>query len=659
MERHQRKGGLASVWCNIPSIFLLLFLPALFLVSEAASHGPSILTPELVARLTRNLDSGDSIELYSLTRYAEIDFGFTEGVCDGVNIEPVEEYERRKFVGSRRRRLEVQAGTLFPGDATLFPGEPILFPGNATLFPGNATGAPVTSPPTKTGTAHPSASPSGTPSDSPFAAPSAHPSASPSSSPSSSPTHSGPLPKILHLKSALAFRYFRSPLSSFYSTPKPPFQYTIEFGPHRTPDGADAAVHLCDNGKYPVQWDDTARVYHSDTFDPKEWDTAVYLAPISGAVLTRLLGDAARFRVGERYQPFSVLDWNDPQGKPLVESSTSDDFVWDMFNRLADMDVDIHPVLVPVRRNVAFHASYVEIVDARERFVKRKIKKFYSNFRTCWRDLWVRGDDVIPEYVKSDEVMKLALPCLGVLLNSDDDSTDSLENLDWVSPTAYLYVDGTTFWKFSLRPPYWDVNLSYLSLPHPAPLPPSVIEPLDVALMVMVCLGLLVGAVMVASRVGFMNKLNSEYDVIVETPRVRDAIPLSMGGIEDDSEGFPNNRGGGEYDAFYATMTQSNSEPDVSGSERSCGGCGTMSAKKLSSNSLWEAVERLGQLESDDGPTEFVSRPDLFSNSKVAMPVGYLEQQQQQSEENDEHDEESWDEENGESEEFWEAKPLD
>ena len=216
-----------------------------------------------------------------------------------------------------------------------------------------------------------------------------------SSSSSSSSIPTGP---ILVRKAALAFRYRPKVASASHAdtTSLPSsstdqmimdqqkyFELTLEYGPQRA--GASKTsesmpmVHddmeLVSNygiggnnddnnnndnnnnnniGKY-VSWDNQGSVYYS-THISNEWSGAYYMAPITGVVLTKILEKAVEYPMRRpRYQPFEVVSI--PSNNIILKSSGSDDFVWEMFRDLADLYVDIDPILVPPRGKVQFYVA--------------------------------------------------------------------------------------------------------------------------------------------------------------------------------------------------------------------------------------------------------------------------------------------------------------
>lgn len=200
-------------------------------------------------------------------------------------------------------------------------------------------------------------------------------------------------------KSALAFRYRprvasatrnshpsvgSSPLNTGENSLPPEqkeqqkyFELTLEYGPQRTgatkTSEAMPMVHLDTDlmgvanngewnnnvdgyniGKY-VSWENEARIYHS-THISTEWTEAYYMAPLTGVVMEKIIQRAVDYpNKRPRYQPFEVVSI--PSGNLILRSSGSDDFVWSMFRDLADLYVDIDPILVPPRGKVQFFVA--------------------------------------------------------------------------------------------------------------------------------------------------------------------------------------------------------------------------------------------------------------------------------------------------------------
>lgn len=178
-------------------------------------------------------------------------------------------------------------------------------------------------------------------------------------------------------KTALAFRYKPQGESD-----KPPFELTLEYGPHRTgvdtnsesipiveievpPTGDNAnnggANSAGEHEQKFVSWENEAKIYYRTQIESEDWTEAYYMAPITGAVLSKMMDFALAYpALRPRYQPFEVALYNSTSGKPgpvIIRSSSSEDFVWYMFQSLADLHVDIEPILIPPRRTVQFYVA--------------------------------------------------------------------------------------------------------------------------------------------------------------------------------------------------------------------------------------------------------------------------------------------------------------
>lgn len=197
-----------------------------------------------------------------------------------------------------------------------------------------------------------------------------------SGSDNSNSTASSHIPTHIEIrKSAVAFRYKPKPTSKDVAV-KAPFEMTVEYGPQRTgvTQGMEAMPFVngdrfLDYGdryndqKY-VSWENHAKIYYTLSIDEEKWTNAYYMAPITGAVLSKIVDYIIDYPTQyPRYQPFSVVA-KDTE-KTVLKSSNSDDFVWSVFGKLADLYVRIQPVLSPKRYSLHMY------VDSPVRDIKR------------------------------------------------------------------------------------------------------------------------------------------------------------------------------------------------------------------------------------------------------------------------------------------------
>ena len=89
------------------------------------------------------------------------------------------------------------------------------------------------------------------------------------------------------------------------------------------------------------------------------------MAPITGAVLSKVFNDYIMDYpiLHPRYQPFNVVEKD--SGTSVIPSSNSEDFVWNIFRKLADMYVAIDPILIPKQYEIQL------LVEDGERDVKQ------------------------------------------------------------------------------------------------------------------------------------------------------------------------------------------------------------------------------------------------------------------------------------------------
>jgi hypothetical protein len=171
-------------------------------------------------------------------------------------------------------------------------------------------------------------------------------------------------------KSAIAFRY-KPKSTSPDAVVKAPFELTLEYGPQRTGSTQSFEAMPSVNGHHRdleyedgdgmyVSWENHAKIYYSQSIDGQNWENAYYMAPITGAVLSKILTDYIMEypTLHPRYQPFTVVEKK--SGKPVLNSSNSEDFVWNVFRKLADMYVAVDPILAPKRYAIELTVENVE-----------------------------------------------------------------------------------------------------------------------------------------------------------------------------------------------------------------------------------------------------------------------------------------------------------
>ena len=147
-------------------------------------------------------------------------------------------------------------------------------------------------------------------------------------------------------KMALGFRF--RPSVSITTKNKLPLELTVEYGPQRLgPELNHEAmpfVQVEENSAF-ITWENVGKVYYTTKIATDEYQSSYYMASITGAVLNQILFEALGYTgMRRRYQPFAV--YSVENGKEIRASSSSDftHFIW---QHLANLGVEVEPVLAP------------------------------------------------------------------------------------------------------------------------------------------------------------------------------------------------------------------------------------------------------------------------------------------------------------------------
>jgi hypothetical protein len=210
----------------------------------------------------------------------------------------------------------------------------------------------------------------------------------------STPLHGLVNSTITVTKQALGLRYRGSPTSvdggHDVTGTKDHFEITLEYGPmragatlqHESIPRVVRETELDGETAY-VSWENDAKVYYTSQIS-SGYLTANYLASLTGAVLNDLLLTAVEYaEQHRRYQPFSVYQ----KEKLLLRSSSDTDFINSLWKHLANVGVELAPVIQPVQWEVRLQAVSVDKVQAAvqsEHFVSRSaVADFYSQLYQC------------------------------------------------------------------------------------------------------------------------------------------------------------------------------------------------------------------------------------------------------------------------------------
>lgn len=174
-------------------------------------------------------------------------------------------------------------------------------------------------------------------------------------------------------------------------------EITLEYGPQRmgaslTQESMPSVQHEKDAGagnnvnetvaRSFVTWENEGKVYYTTQIGSTGYISAYYMASVTGAVLGKILEKAVEYPMQyasirgrpRRYQPFVVVDGDNSQvasspgseddlkRKVLLRSSSSTDFMHYMLGTMAELGVNMHPILAPPTYEVQLVAKGVEKV---------------------------------------------------------------------------------------------------------------------------------------------------------------------------------------------------------------------------------------------------------------------------------------------------------
>uniref|UniRef100_A0A7S3P8I9 Uncharacterized protein n=1 Tax=Amphora coffeiformis TaxID=265554 RepID=A0A7S3P8I9_9STRA len=170
-------------------------------------------------------------------------------------------------------------------------------------------------------------------------------------------------------KTALGLRYRPPPWANENNPHKR--EIVLEYGPDRAGSKnendvlpvlipSDADGNGVAETSY-VSWHNEGRVFYSQEIHALQYESATYMASVTGSVVADVLQQAARYpaqRGSRRYQPWQVMlvhntdtteDTTTTEETATVKlrSSSDVDFIMDLMQRLATLGVDLLPVLRP------------------------------------------------------------------------------------------------------------------------------------------------------------------------------------------------------------------------------------------------------------------------------------------------------------------------
>jgi hypothetical protein len=209
----------------------------------------------------------------------------------------------------------------------------------------------------------------------------------------STPLHGLVNSTITVTKQALGLRYRpRADTTGGVYAEKDPLELTLEYGPMRA--GATLShesiprvvreTELSGETAY-VSWENEGKVYYTTAIS-SGYLTANYLASLTGAVLNDLLLTAVEYaEQHRRYQPFAVYQ----KEHLLLRSSSDTDFINSLWKHLANVGVELAPVIQPVQWELRLQADSVDkvqvaTVQQAAHFVSLSaVADFYSQLYQC------------------------------------------------------------------------------------------------------------------------------------------------------------------------------------------------------------------------------------------------------------------------------------
>ena len=156
-----------------------------------------------------------------------------------------------------------------------------------------------------------------------------------------------------------------------------------------------------------LTWENEGKVYYTTQIASTGYVSAYYMASVTGAVLGKILEKAVEYPMEHayvrgrprRYQPFVVVDGSTdimpPPGyegeisdhtnrKVMLKSSSSSDFMYYMWDTLAELGVTLDPILAPPTYQVQLLATSVEKIKVGPpTWVTHSAATFYDKLYKC------------------------------------------------------------------------------------------------------------------------------------------------------------------------------------------------------------------------------------------------------------------------------------
>ena len=183
-------------------------------------------------------------------------------------------------------------------------------------------------------------------------------------------------------KMALGLRYRPSGVIPGVQA-KLPLELTLEYGPQRLGPSLHHEsmpfIQMEENSAF-VSWENVGKVYYTKKISSEVYSSANYMASMTGAVLNTMLVEAVEYAdTWRRYQPFSVYS---SENRKRLKSSSSSDFTEYMWRHLADLGVEVEPILVPPVYEARLWVEGISKVVPEPR-IAQEAARFYQKLYQC------------------------------------------------------------------------------------------------------------------------------------------------------------------------------------------------------------------------------------------------------------------------------------
>ncbi len=165
---------------------------------------------------------------------------------------------------------------------------------------------------------------------------------------------------------------------------KRPMEITLEYGPQRFgPSLTHEAVpyiQVSEQESSFIGWENEGKVFYTTKIVTESYLSSYYMASMTGAVLNKILVQAVEYAERRRrYQPFTV--YSVETGRD-VRSSSSVDFAQYIWKQLANLGVEIHPILPPpIYEARLWVDSWEKVIP--EPSMANEAAAFYQNLYQC------------------------------------------------------------------------------------------------------------------------------------------------------------------------------------------------------------------------------------------------------------------------------------